>query len=950
MNFFVNKIENPQISEEVNKRLKHGSENEINAVATLVSKVLPVYQPKSVFREEGCETVVHNDRVLIVVSPDGSVRKTDDNGDDAITAVEIKCPYPGKIFTTPVYYEIPWYYVCQVILEMHVLRTETLFFICYTEESTTVFEIYFDRDLWQDINECIVNTYGSCDLQIMKKLPPQTANLKEKVKRFCKENVTFIAEIPSVKVSKVCAHQAVSGNFNEIGYNLHGETSDGKNVGNIKCTVSDMITNIHDTRDAVAEAYSLCRQLANEVLVFLISDLDRIHKREQQYSVPVAYAFKGYSLQCSVMRQMIIDVIRKCFDIGLYIPALSFDGQWAKIAVRSKCDAPLTVLQLQKDVFKEAKATTRADIMGILKSSNVVKAETFTEFNEQVQYQLESNELNKSHVYVLYRAKACEHMFKTSIAVKKLMSAKDVSKERGNTNTAEMLEEESSGHNDIRSTLPPEIAESLDDGIISAMDSLRVDSNQRSKPENQELFNIGELFESGRAYEPEPMEMDSIGHSVGHNINNSQDREDMDTSTGNLSDNIFGSVLQDTRKDSQGYSPNILLSESDKCDMLHSLSVNPKIKSDKWNAINEFHFNEMILTKEKIMVSFTKHELATCLRTVSARLKELNVSFSISWKKEKLVDFFYKLLTLPIERLDQVRKSRVKSYKVQSLKTICANTLNKCSKHVLSCIYAEYLFPIRLLEWQKLSPFSTPTRIQGLPEAINWYSMPEYEDESYTYMFHMLDCHHLFVNARVKCCSTGITERGIKRQAWIKVAEKSSENGSGLSLAIVEDLVDKQSNAFAQKTFSIKVEQVMRENGDIKEAEFCKVIREWYAAEDDPGIDVMERIKRRLRIREWLLEGVDFHTFPPYGTHVVGVPHIMFEGILTNVERRIQIIPYIKSGTYNPRSLGSLEAENFFGEFQDLDPRGSGVIRPDDIPKALSTACQLIEARLNPCR
>lgn len=79
---------------------------------------------------------------------------------------------------------------------------------------------------------------------------------------------------------------------------------------------------------------------------------------------------------------------------------------------------------------------------------------------------------------------------------------------------------------------------------------------------------------------------------------------------------------------------------------------------------------------------------------------------------------------------------------------------------------------------------------------------------------------------------------------------------------------------------------------------------------------------------------MNFYEFPPPGTHVKGIPHIMFEGLLTNIERRIQIIPFVKSGACNPRALRSLEAENFFGEFQELDPEGSGVIRPDDIPKS----------------
>jgi len=49
------------------------------------------------------------------------------------------------------------------------------------------------------------------------------------------------------------------------------------------------------------------------------------------------------------------------------------------------------------------------------------------------------------------------------------------------------------------------------------------------------------------------------------------------------------------------------------------------------------------------------------------------------------------------------------------------------------------------------------------------------------------------------------------------------------------------------------------------------------------------------------------------------------------------------------RCIGSLDIENFFGSFQDYDPWGSGVLRPDSIPTA-SVAAELIDARLNPER
>ena len=60
--------------------------------------------------------------------------------------------------------------------------------------------------------------------------------------------------------------------------------------------------------------------------------------------------------------------------------------------------------------------------------------------------------------------------------------------------------------------------------------------------------------------------------------------------------------------------------------------------------------------------------------------------------------------------------------------------------------------------------------------------------------------------------------------------------------ALVEDLVDKQSNAFARKTFSDEVEEEMRKLGYHSEANFCHLIREWYEAED--GLSVFERCIR----------------------------------------------------------------------------------------------------------
>ena len=70
---------------------------------------------------------------------------------------------------------------------------------------------------------------------------------------------------------------------------------------------------------------------------------------------------------------------------------------------------------------------------------------------------------------------------------------------------------------------------------------------------------------------------------------------------------------------------------------------------------------------------------------------------------------------------------------------------------------------------------------------------------------------------------------------------------------------------------------------------------------------------------------------------------------MTNIDRRIQLFSFVRNQAYNVRALnfGSLEAENLFDEFQDLDPKGVGVLWLDDIPIAISTACELLSVRMD---
>ncbi|CAG2196319.1 unnamed protein product [Mytilus edulis] len=83
----------------------------------------------------------------------------------------------------------------------------------------------------------------------------------------------------------------------------------------------------------------------------------------------------------------------------------------------------------------------------------------------------------------------------------------------------------------------------------------------------------------------------------------------------------------------------------------------------------------------------------------------------------------------------------------------------------------------------------------------------------------------------------------------------------------------------------------MTKNNDIHEANFCKLIREWYEAVDEKGIKAKDRVIRLLNLREFLLDkcSTSLNRFPPPGSHISSMPSGLFSGLLISCERLIQL-------------------------------------------------------------
>ena len=127
-----------------------------------------------------------------------------------------------------------------------------------------------------------------------------------------------------------------------------------------------------------------------------------------------------------------------------------------------------------------------------------------------------------------------------------------------------------------------------------------------------------------------------------------------------------------------------------------------------------------------------------------------------------------------------------------------------------------------------------------------------------------------------------------------------------------------------KKTLSKEVQDEMERLIFLREAEFCRLIRRWYQAEDDRGIPPLERCHRRLELRSFLLRDVSFATFPVHGAFIKGFPQVMFEGLLQSIDALLLLYGTTQASTYNQRTLSTLENETFFSFLSDMETTGQG--------------------------
>ena len=711
-------------------------------------------------------------------------------------------------------------------------------------------------------------------------------------------------------------------NIQEL-FHVHTASLDSNSGDKTSWTCIDVEQALTTVEENVKQADLLTKPRATDVIVYMLCDMDRMKRNnESLLALPVYYGLAGKSISIPTLRSLTADVIRKVKLHGLHIVAKGFDGQMYKMAVQDDNEKCLTLLQQQKKLWQmessKPKANITSEITERVTSATGAEAKepeketgwspSILPLFENLSNQTEKDLRQLDHSLVQAVQSSCstfrqsqEQILQRTGHLKRQLS------QRVWPNTPDQDDVH------VKDTVFEEF-DLLDDDLVTdfitelemEMANMQCDGTSKEPEELVELNDddLKNLFavdeQVDRYQEAFPLNRIDENMPVHHRLTD----DDIEMT-------------------------------------LASLKTSSEKMQKKWGQTSVQTFSCMFESAATINANFTLVELRECYKAVKGKL-------AANKKPHYMADFVNIFSdALGDSRKIPTKEKDSKPIEIPSLRSLLNSNIKKNQLLLILCTLK---WPETIAMWKEEAVITDECKVVGLNEPGQWYTQPEMFDGEPLYSF--IDFHHLLTNTRCHIARHGYPDAGIDREAWLTVARKEKENMTGLNIAFVDDVIDPQNNSVAKTFFSHEVEDVMRGNGDLNEASFCHEIRSWYEALDTRGIPSMHRIEKLLSFRSWLLKLLNpiLTQFPPPGSRIASIPIQNFEGLLISTERVIQLYLSVRKASYNVRALGYQMSETFFSGFRDLDPRGAGVLRPSELPRAFGMSCQIMETRLDPNR
>ena len=205
-------------------------------------------------------------------------------------AVEIKSPFPQAHVPKHPYYEMPQCHVPQITAEMVALESDELWFVCCTNNLVTLNIANYAQQIWDTIMTITDDFYSPLKPPIPTRLHKLVKPLKADIKKYVTTHCNFTLEVPGL-----------SGTYGEMKQSEHGSPY---NVALDLKKIAFDIVNIQERSRVLSteccliftEAHHCLRELAREIIVYMLNCKNRIHEELIPNSSPVAYTMKGKSL------------------------------------------------------------------------------------------------------------------------------------------------------------------------------------------------------------------------------------------------------------------------------------------------------------------------------------------------------------------------------------------------------------------------------------------------------------------------------------------------------------------------------------------------------------------------------------------------------------------------------------------------------------------------------
>ena len=290
---------------------------------------------------------------------------------------------------------------------------------------------------------------------------------------------------------------------------------------------------------------------------------------------------------------------------------------------------------------------------------------------------------------------------------------------------------------------------------------------------------------------------------------------------------------------------------------------------------------------------------------------------------------------------DELITQSIKRNKVKTLQQIARVKLMDPTypKVYLQIVIANSLLETAATNWVNKSPIPMEINVDaddcGDFFTHTCHSFPEFSDKRQQREFRCIDPGHTLANMYSQISRYGY--KFCSKAAFVRVSER---NHKVLPKSILEDRLDRQSIRIAKRFFSIDVQEELTKNGDDKEAKFVSLVRNWFEACDERGIDAYIRVKYLQDFSNFLAELVMWDDWPPPYSYIQGMPVPTYEAIMQGISTRLQIFA-LSNMPMNQRSISTVGIESFFSEITAMEFSGLGCPKAVDIPRLISHVTEL---------